>query len=499
MIIAMVCDYFFPNIGGIETHIMCLSKELVKRNHKVIIITHSYDNYKDIHYLKVDKYNYIKVYYLSLPLVCQNTTFPSLFSNFKHFFEIFVSNEIEIVHGHQSMSNLSIEGVSHAITMGIPTVLTEHSIFETGGIENIIVNKLCEGILKNIGAYICVSYCCKENLIERFEIKKENKIFVIPNGVKSKNFRCKKNRNKIQRQKCGVTNFIHKNSKKIAESFELIKHEDNFKSFFGEFEKRIKIAVVSRLVYRKGVDLLIEIIPMVCSMTKNVDFVIVGNGNKRENMEQMIDDNKLHNRVLMLGELDNKNISGVLQRCQIFLNTSLTESFCMAIIEAVSSGLIVVSTNVGGIHEILPDEMIELRMTSCEDMVEGILKTVKKVEEGEFGCGNCNKLKNINEIFENDKGSLEKLRTNEFFQSKEIIYCKKCSPIRFHKFVKKNYNWKRIARKTENIYINAFKNNELNHAVTYSDTFGSLFRFFFRFLIIMEKLIYFYLRWKHRK
>ena len=44
----------------------------------------------------------------------------------------------------------------------------------------------------------------------------------------------------------------------------------------------------------------------------------------------------------------------------IFLNTSLTESFCITIVEAASCGLRVVTTNVGGIPEVLPPEMVKL-------------------------------------------------------------------------------------------------------------------------------------------
>lgn len=45
-------------------------------------------------------------------------------------------------------------------------------------------------------------------------------------------------------------------------------------------------------------------------------------------------------------------------RGSIFLNTSLTESFGIAILEAACAGLYVVSTRVGGVPEILPHDMI---------------------------------------------------------------------------------------------------------------------------------------------
>ena len=40
------------------------------------------------------------------------------------------------------------------------------------------------------------------------------------------------------------------------------------------------------------------------------------------------------------------------------MNTSLTESFGIAILEAASAGLYDVSTRVGGVPEILPDDII---------------------------------------------------------------------------------------------------------------------------------------------
>lgn len=41
-------------------------------------------------------------------------------------------------------------------------------------------------------------------------------------------------------------------------------------------------------------------------------------------------------------------------RGRVFLNASLTEAFCMAIVEAAAAGLLVVSTAVGGVPEVCP-------------------------------------------------------------------------------------------------------------------------------------------------
>ena len=54
----------------------------------------------------------------------------------------------------------------------------------------------------------------------------------------------------------------------------------------------------------------------------------------------------------------NLDESQVLARGTVFVNTSLTEAFGIAILEAACAGLYVVSTRVGGIPEILPEDMI---------------------------------------------------------------------------------------------------------------------------------------------
>ena len=41
--IAMVCDFFYPRLGGVEMHIWSLSQHLLRLGHKVIVITHGYN------------------------------------------------------------------------------------------------------------------------------------------------------------------------------------------------------------------------------------------------------------------------------------------------------------------------------------------------------------------------------------------------------------------------------------------------------------------------
>lgn len=107
--------------------------------------------------------------------------------------------------------------------------------------------------------------------------------------------------------------------------------------------------------FRKGVDLLVDIIPEVIRKYPNVNFIIGGDGPKLDLLKQLREKHNLGDRVELLGRVEHKNVSAVFARGHIFLNTSLTEAFCIAILEAASCGLLCVSTNVGGISELLPD------------------------------------------------------------------------------------------------------------------------------------------------
>lgn len=74
----------------------------------------------------------------------------------------------------------------------------------------------------------------------------------------------------------------------------------------------------------------------------------------------------------------------VLTRGQIFLNTSLTESFGIATLEAACAGLYVVSTRVGGVPEILPLGRTEAPDSTEEHDEEGMIMFAAPEEDGNY-------------------------------------------------------------------------------------------------------------------
>lgn len=173
--------------------------------------------------------------------------------------------------------------------------------------------------------------------------------------------------------------------------------------------------MVSRLVYRKGVDLLVGIIPSICHELPDVDFIVGGDGTKRLALQEMVERERLQDRVEFLGSVPHINVRDVLCRGHVFLNCSLTESFCIAILEAACCGLLVVSTNVGGVPEVLPNDMVLLSHPTVSGLVG-------------------------------------KLRTAIERQAKIPV-----DPFDFHRRVDGMYSWGRVAEETARVYDKVWK------------------------------------------
>jgi phosphatidylinositol N-acetylglucosaminyltransferase subunit A len=115
----MVSDFFFPNMGGVEMHIWCLSQCLLQRGHKVIVVTHAYGDRQGIRYMT----NGLKVYYLPVAVFYDQVALPTLCAFLPLFRNILIRERITIVHGHQSTSTMANECIFYARTIGtFPTV-----------------------------------------------------------------------------------------------------------------------------------------------------------------------------------------------------------------------------------------------------------------------------------------------------------------------------------------------------------------------------------------
>lgn len=376
---------------------------------QVIIITHAYaPDRVGVRYLS----NGLKVYYVPYQVIARQDTLPNFFSLFPTLRSVLLREQIQIVHGHQALSSMAHEGILHARTMGLRTVFTDHSLFGFSDTASILTNKLLRFALSDIDAVVCVSHTGKENTTLRANLD-PRKVSVIPNAV-------------------------------VAEQFA----PDPKKR---EEEGRLTVVVLSRLMYRKGIDLLIAAIPRLCASHPDLHFLIGksklrgaprclkfkpaelitssppspsiltmfpgGDGPKRVELEQMRERYLLQDQVELCGAVRQGEVRAHLTRGSIFLNTSLTEAFGTGIIEAACAGLFVVSTRVGGIPEVLPPSMIRLAKPEEDDIVRAMEDAIAYVRAG------------------------------------------KHDPLAYHDAVKQMYSWTDVASRLDKVYRQALEND----------------------------------------
>ncbi len=115
------------------------------------------------------------------------------------------------------------------------------------------------------------------------------------------------------------------------------------------------ILSVGRLNSVKGHIYLIRAIKLVINQYPNLRLILIGNGPERVNLEAEVLNLNLSNNIIFLGEI--RKLSIYYKLADFFILPSLNEGFGLAVVEAMSNGLLVIASRVGGIPEIIHDSV----------------------------------------------------------------------------------------------------------------------------------------------
>lgn len=162
--------------------------------------------------------------------------------------------------------------------------------------------------------------------------------------------------------------------KKIVEDNFSVKSEfvgcvvDDVFSFVPKQEDGIfRFISVGSLFKIKGFDTAIEAFSL-AAFNKNVEYIIIGEGNERENLEQIILSKNLKDNVFLLGRMDRSKIMDWLGKSSAYVLSSKSENFATACMEALSSGVPAIMTKCGG-----PEDFV--------DESNAVLVNVDNIEE----------------------------------------------------------------------------------------------------------------------
>ncbi|MEC4684595.1 MAG: glycosyltransferase [Nitrospirota bacterium] len=223
----------------------------------------------------------------------------------------------DIVHTYLFSANSY--GRIAAIIAGVPVIIaSERSLPETGKDKNgyqVFLDKILVFFSHGI---ICNSLKASETLVEKysFDVKK---VFTVHNGINTVDFLRETGldtQGKIARKVVGTVGRLHSSK--------------NYRLF---------LDMARILLENYG--------------SRNLKFMIIGDGELRDELERYSQQSGIADNVVFTGE--RIDVPAMLQAMDVFVMTSHYEGFSNAIMEAMLAGLPVVATDAGGNSELVID------------------------------------------------------------------------------------------------------------------------------------------------
>jgi glycosyltransferase involved in cell wall biosynthesis len=367
MNIAMFSDTYVPQKNGVATAVKMYKDEMEKLGHNVFVFVPEYENsYKreERNVFEFPALSYFKE---------KEQRFALPFS--KQLFKIKNLN-LDIIHSHAPFS-MGIMARILSSNLGLKHVGTHHTMYEYyRHYAPLIIRpsfnqskKLIKHWCMKLDKVIAPTDNIKNVLID-YGVPYEH-IVVIPTGIDMYSF--------------------DKPIKWDLRKEYNINEEDKILLFVGRLAKEKNIDFLIKNVFKKIVE-----------EEKNVKFVIVGDGNERENLEEIVINEELQQKVIFTGGQAREKVIDAYKQANLFIFASYTETQGLVVLESLASGTPVVALGKMGVYDLLSRKNtggIMIPELNADDFINNILRLLNNEEE-------YNKLSSKGKVFVKNNFSL---------------------------------------------------------------------------------------------
>jgi glycosyltransferase involved in cell wall biosynthesis len=333
--VCFISPEYWPLTGGTGAYVYYLSNELIKNGYQIYIATGSNQTVD----IKVNKQ--LQVFFQKIPNTPIVKSFMLAGSSFRKLNSVKDKINVDIAHANLPLT----PSFALPSNFGRTLIATVHSTWkgEAEAIRGEPYSRLNpnekfmvsfnwflrifeERMLKRANKIIAVSHFTKQELLQYYKVK-ENKIRVIHNGVNIRKFKPAVDKRKIKKE-------------------------------LGFRPDDLAILSVGRLYARKGLFTLIESMPQVVKRFKKAKLIISGKGQSTEVNKLIAHAERLgiRDNIIFTGYYPDNKLPKLYQAADIFAFSTFYEHHPFAILEALSTGLPIVTTRVGGIPEMIESE-----------------------------------------------------------------------------------------------------------------------------------------------
>jgi glycosyltransferase involved in cell wall biosynthesis len=332
--VCFISPEYLPLSGGTGAYVYYLSNELMKHGYSVYIVT-GYSQAGDV---RVNER--LSVFFLRASKTPIVKSFMFAGSSLRKLNSLRDSVHVDITHANLPL----VPNFAVPAGFGKTLISTVHSTWkgEAEAIRGEPYSRLNsnekfmvsfnwflrifeEGMLKRSNKIIAVSDFTRRELLQYYKVK-EDKIRVIHNGVDTNKFQPASDKRKAKEE-------------------------------LGFNPDDTTILSVGRLYARKGLFTLIESMPKVVRRFPRAKFIISGKGQSNEMKKLVAHAHKLGVRehIVFTGYYPDRKLPRLYQAADVFAFSTFYENLPFAVLEALSTGLPVVTTRVGGIPEMIED------------------------------------------------------------------------------------------------------------------------------------------------
>jgi glycosyltransferase involved in cell wall biosynthesis len=312
MKVALAAPYFAPHIGGVESHVLALARELLRRGHEVQVFTSNHAGLKEF-----DSVEGVPVRRVPVSSMLFDTPLTPRLTG------VLQSEKWDLIHAHSPPPMSSYYAARAAVKADVPLVYTHH----------------CDPEIPSLLGR-AVSWVYYRTLLN-YTLRHAARIIVYTESYAATSYALWKHPTALVPTGLDLAHFGPGNDGAAV----LKKHG---------LEGGRTVLFVGRLTAHKGIQTIIE----AAALTgPDVRFVLVGPGDFPAAWSRRMRELGVEKKFVLAGKVAENELPAYYAACDLLVLPSLSrlEAFGLVLVEAMASGKPVVASDLPGVREVIKD------------------------------------------------------------------------------------------------------------------------------------------------
>ena len=134
----------------------------------------------------------------------------------------------------------------------------------------------------------------------------------------------------------------------------------------------LRLLTVGRLSVTKRIEMLIDAVEILHNEDCKLHLTVVGGGKMEQQLRGVVSGKGLGNVIDIAGRIEAENMPQVYRENDIFISATMQEGMSNAMLEAMASGLPIVTTRCEGVQELITDNGVIVERANAEEIVRAI-------------------------------------------------------------------------------------------------------------------------------